>query len=460
LLLRHRPNFTTFWDAWSSNQVVARGAEFAVIGACALLCLHAAGTIELVYTIRISYALVAVACVVALPLVVQGWRRLPSTVAVPALLLLVAYVTAALVGDHAVLPSQGRGSGYRDLVYLADLTVGLASVGLVAGLWSVAEDLRPAVLAILGGAVVAALYGLYQWPAQHFGWPLSDINSARNPDAFTYGAVFEGTGIFGWERIRGPFTEPLFEALFLTMALPLTLALGKPSNLRKWGTTIAIVGALIAATLLTSSSLAWTIFALAALGASSVYAVATGRIGMARALGAALALAAATASGLFFDPALLAQATGRTPEQLQATVSSRRSAWNEAEQVWSTRPLIGFGPGQSGVKLAHRPDPAASGVAHAPVVLGSANGVWAAALVDAGLVGLTLWLALMGTILALAVRGVLAAPNLLRVGLLCAAAVGVGASLVTGDRVELRVWIVLGLVLVATTRGSTEPKTS
>jgi hypothetical protein len=71
-----------------------------------------------------------------------------------------------------------------------------------------------------------------------------------------------------------------------------------------------------------------------------------------------------------------------------------------------------------------------------------------AALVDAGVFGFGLWLLLLGSVVFIGVRAVLREPTWLLAGLFAAALVGILASLVAGDRLELFAWVILGLMVV------------
>lgn len=67
------------WAAWSGPRA-ARLSRALVLGALALIFLHAAATLELVYTIRISYALLVAACVAGFPHIPRGAEQAPSSV--------------------------------------------------------------------------------------------------------------------------------------------------------------------------------------------------------------------------------------------------------------------------------------------------------------------------------------------------------------------------------------------
>src|ERR1700732_2247578 len=98
-------------------ETIARGL---VLASAAALFLHDAGTVGVSYTLRISYALMAVACVVGVRFVVRGWESAPSGVKLAALFLVVVYLLSGAVGINPVLTSQSRGSSLRWVVYILD----------------------------------------------------------------------------------------------------------------------------------------------------------------------------------------------------------------------------------------------------------------------------------------------------------------------------------------------------
>ena len=85
-------------------------------------------------------------------------------------------------------------------------------------------------IALIAGGVIVALYGIWTWFALRYGLPFSDVNNAVNSDGFTYGHRPQGPGLFGWERIRGTFTEPIGFGGFLVVPLLLCGALAKEST--------------------------------------------------------------------------------------------------------------------------------------------------------------------------------------------------------------------------------------
>jgi hypothetical protein len=101
------------------------------------------------------------------------------------------------------------------------------------------------------------------------------------------------------------------------------------------------------------------------------------------------------------------------------------------------------------VLLAYRPDAKAVGLASAPRVLGSAQGIWAASLVDAGVLGLLAWTMVFGAVFYYTGSVAIKAQSRLLWASLVAALVSVLASQVGGDRIDLRVWVLIGLALAA-----------
>jgi O-antigen ligase len=162
---------------------------------------------------------------------------------------------------------------------------------------------------------------------------------------------------------------------------------------------------------------------------------------------AAVMLVAMLGPLLIVQPQYLTSVTGRDAVQLEMSTRSRTDSWQAAVGVWSSRPALGYGPGQSAVRLAGEPL-SLRGDGSDAAILGSAHGVPMAALVDAGVFGFGLWLLLLGSVVFIGVRAVLREPTWLLAGLFAAALVGILASLVAGDRLELFAWVILGLMVV------------
>jgi hypothetical protein len=435
-----RPLLSSRWasaatEAWSFWLLVA---------ASGLLLLSSAGTIDATFTLRVSYLLLGAACVVGAPHILRGWLVLAPTIRWCAVGLLLAYATAAAAGDAAVLETQARAGESRTLVYLADLALGLACVGLMVGVVRTTDRLRWLVVAAFSGAAVAALYGLYQWPAQRFDWPFEDVNNTLDSNLVTQGAT-QGTGIFGWERIRGTFLEPHFLASYLASALPLALALWAWSSSR-WRIVLASASCtIVVALLLTSSVPGWASLVLGVTVTLLIASIARGLGGPAALFGGVAAIACVLAVVAIVQPGSISAITGRSEAQLEVSAIARTHQWERAAEIWSTRPVLGYGPGQSSVRLAVQPT--ASEPEPALEVLRSAQGVWAAALIDAGIVGLAAWLSFLSAVVIQIVRGVVRAPHPIHLALGASAFIAIVASLVAGDRLDLRVWVAIGLAL-------------
>lgn len=426
---------------WASERA-ARTARLLALAACLLLFLESAGTVQIVYTIRASYGLFLAALAVGLPFAMRGFARLPRAVRWSALALVVAHVGSALIGEQAVLSASGRGGEHRELIYLADLVLGLGVIGLICGLWPPGKSLGPPVAALLAGAALATLYGLYQWPAQHFGWPFDDLNNTLDSNGVTQGAA-QGNGLIAWERIRGTFLEPHFLGAYLASLLPLAAV-----AIRSRRPAIHAFGwlagaAILLVLLLTASVPAWAALGAGTIVALTVLAIARAKVGLAGIMGCAtvatvLVMAVAAAS-----PDRLAPVTGRSATELAITRDFRTGTWERALEVWSDRPLLGHGPGQSSVQLAQ---------AFGEPVLVSAQGLWAASLIDAGVLGFAAWLCLLGAVIGAAMRTTLLSPAALRVALLFGTTTSILASEVTGDRIGLLTWALVGVTLAAAGR--------
>jgi hypothetical protein len=443
---------TREWSrAWKAS-ILGRVSSGLAIGSLALLFLDAAGTIEFVYTVTVSQLLMAAGCITGAPFIIDGWRRMPRMLQTLACALLMIYVLGAITGGDAVLPSAERAGGYRDLVYVADLLLGLAAIGLIVGLWRTEPSLRRGVVALFLGAAMAAIYGVYQALARGFAWPLEDINNAVNPDLVSYGDTPQGTGLFGIERVRGTFGEPHFLGGYLAALVPVGLATASFRAGRVWrGLAFAAIAAVAAAMALTASVPAWATLIVCATIAVLLCVIARGLV-LGAALAGSLVVTMLLLVGLFLaSPQTLAFATGRSSTDLQLTTEFRTDAWNESLELWAVRPVTGYGPGQGAIRLARRSpqDPTR-------VVLGSTQGLWAAALVDAGIVGFAAWAMLLGSVLWFMGRALFARQSPMVFALFTCAAVAVLGSQLTGDRLEFRVWAMLALALAVASAALSE----
>jgi hypothetical protein len=420
-----------------------------IMASAGVLFLHDAATVGVSYTLRLSYALMAVACLVGAQFVIRGWRSLPVGIRLAAAFLVGVYLISGLLGVNPVLSGQGRGSSSRWIVYILDLGLGVASVGLVFELFRDRRRIGQLTLALALGAVVAAAYGIYQWLAQRYGWPFSNLDNAPNSDNFTTGARFQGAGLFGWERVRGTFVEPFAFGIYLAAMLPLLMSLFTSRLRRLRPYAVAAVAVTCGALILTDSSLAWACLLVAvAVGATGGF-ISIGRPAPAGIAGGAAVLLAALCLVAVAEPGVLSSFTARSDTQLRETLENRTNAWRESGDMWARRPVLGYGPGASSVKLARRDN--AVGVSARPTVLGSAYGIWAASLIDAGVFGLLCWIVLFGSVFYHAASTALRARSWLLWAAIAAAVAAFLASQVGGDRLDLRVWVLLALTL-ATSR--------
>jgi len=444
------------WQRCKDDRLL-RLTRMLLLAAVALLGLSAAGTIEVTFTLQPSYGLLCLAAVTGLPWAIDGWLRMPRAVQVAAAALVVVYVIALLVGSPARLSSQNRGGELRSLVYLADLGLGLTIVGLLCGVWTRAYGSRLLVVFCFGAAMTAAI-AMYQWVALRFGLPLSDINSAPNSDGFTTGHQFQGIGLFGWERARGTFKEPLVLGSFCVMALPLALvAVCAARGWARWAAT-ACAGLVACALALTVSSLSVGLFIALGISLALFMAMRDGRVALSGGLAAIVVLGLVTGPMLLSNPSALSGPTGRSSSDLKLTADNRKVAWRAAADQWEARPALGYGPGQSSVRLAYRPDPRGVGRTHAPVVLGSAQGIWAASLVDAGILGFCAWIGLFASLLTMGLKAGWHERGPLVLLLCWSAATAVALSNFTGDRVDIRAWLALGVLAAASQVGGRECK--
>ena len=433
------------WSAWSGPACV-RLSRALVTVALALLFLQAAATVELVFTLQISYGLLLLACLVGAPHILLGWRRLPLWLRWMAVGLVVSYLLALALGQQTTLAAQARASSYRGLAYVADLLLGLSVVGLMAGLWREAGDLKLLVWALVAGAAAAAVYGVYQWLAIRFHLPLQNIDNAVNTNGVTSGGTqSQGAGPLGGQRIRSTFVEPHFLAAYLASMVPLALALAaRPTS--RWRRLVAPAVVFMGLGLVLAASVpGFAVLSGAALVGMTLRWVSRGRVGLSALGGGLLVAGAVLTVAVLVNPASLSALTGRTGAQLQTTTGFRVSTWGQAIDLWSTRPVSGFGPGQGSVKLA-QPE-IVSGRTYE--VLGTANGIWTAALLDGGVLALCFWVFTLGGLLYVGARAILRGADTLVLGIFVAAIAAVFASLVQADRLAPQVWILLGLLAAA-----------
>jgi O-antigen ligase len=436
-------------DRWasSSNERLARGLALA---AAACLFLESTGTVDLVYTIRPSYALMGAALLAGAPFVWRGWRSVPFWIRVTGGALLVVYVVAMLGGDQLVLPGSGRGGAYRDVVYVADLAFGLAALGLIAGLSRTEREVRTLLVALVVGATLASLYGLYQWPAQHFGWPAADILTTNNSNGIAAGGG-QGVGLFGWERVRSTFLEAHFLASYLAAILPLAFALALRSRGHRRVVTLVASGAIAICLALTASAPAWGALVIGTLVALALIVIARGWPALAGPLAGVLVLTLLALVPLATSPELFASVTGRARSELTVTSSFRTETWDQVASVWSQRPALGYGPGQSSIQLAEVASPGSAAPGVSPPLV-SAQGLWAASVIDGGVLALSAWVLFLGGVLLLGARTVLRAPTVVNVAVFVAAVTALLESQLTGDRLYLASWVLAGALLATAIR--------
>ena len=415
-----------------------------VLLACVAFFLQSAGTVEVVYTIRPSFALLALASVVGFPFVWIGWSTVPRWVLWSGMAVVFVYALAALGGSGTSL-GIGRAGPERALVYLADLGVGLSTFGLVVGLWGPGRSKASLLQAVFLCGALAGAYASYQWVAQKHGWPLSDILSVEDSNAFTTGGP-QGTGVFGYERVRGTFLEPHFLGAFLAVSLPLAVALWCDSDTRRrrWWVGAA-ASFMLFGLLFTASVPAWAILGVCGMLILVPFFVLNGASYAAGPAAAVLTMLLLAVPLTITYPGLLSNLTGRSAMDLDLTSTFRTETWRDSLEIWAQRPVLGYGPGQSAVQLT-----AKTAGPHGPG-LASPQGLWAAVLIDAGTLGLGCWAVLLGGLICYGIIGFGRDPTLFGGAIVAAALVAVSSGLMAGDRVELRTWVLLGLLtLIAT----------
>lgn len=433
------------WKRWGSRRV-ERTARAIALAAALLLFLDAAGTIHLVYTLRPSFVLFGIAVVLGMPVALRGWLSLTPWLRWAAAGLLLVHLLAAAVGDQATLPGNARAGSHRDLLYIADLALGLGVVGLLVGLFGNGSTarVRPLLNALGAGAILAGTYGLYQWFAQRYALPLSHVNNTLDSNAVTSDRL-QGAGLFGWERIRGTFIEPHFLGGYLAATAPVVAVMAMISRGALRRVSLLGIGVVLAALILTSSAPAYAVLCAGAVISFAVLAAARGHVRVAMLAGALVAALAISLPVVFAAPQVLASATGRSAQELELTTRFREKAWTSSIDVWSRRPVLGYGPGQAVVQLAREIGGPGSNI---PI---SAQGLWTAALIDTGSTGLAFWMMLLGGALAVAAERVLRDPSPFAAFTLLAATTATLSASVAGDRLELSAWALLGLAMAVAT---------
>jgi O-Antigen ligase len=432
-------------DRWISAWArpgLGRAARLLIYVAAGLLFLEAAGTIQAVYTLRLSYLAALLAVCVGGGFVIQGWQRLPAVLRWCGIGLFVVYATATAVGHPLTLPGQPRTGSIRSVAYLGDLGLGLASVALIAGVVVTPKHVRRLIWSFVVGGLVGGAYALYQWFAQHYGWPYANVNNTLDSNGITVG-VYQGSGLHGWERARGTFIEPHFLADYAGSLLPLALGIAIATAGRTRYIAVGATLALGAALAVTSSAPEAAIFLCALVLSGACLLVGRGAVLRATAVSAVAASLTVIGPLALTLPSAVAAATGRSQLDVAATIGYRSDTWRRALEIWAQRPVLGYGAGQSSVQLAAETDvPPDQRTATA---LQSAQGIWAASLIDAGVIGLGAWLLFLAGIVTYCFSMVRRRAGALTWATAAALTAAVASAQITGDRLDLRVWLLMGL---------------
>jgi hypothetical protein len=431
------------WALWDAPRL-RRWSRWLILTAAAALFLERAGTIEVGYTLTISYVLIVLASVINAPAVLRGWRILPPWLSYTAAALLTVYIVALLFGHQTEVAGLSRASGSRGPIYLSDLALGLCVVGLVAGSWE-NRTIRPLVIALAVGGFLAGAYASYQWLALRLGLPLGNINNAANSDGTTFGAS-QGPGLFGGERVNGTFLEPHFLAAYLATMIPLGLVTTR--WLVGWWRRFAWGGVvmMLVALLLTISAPGWGELALAISAASLLYVASRGWVLPSAAVATITMAIWLSVIPALASPQLVSPIVGRSGGELALTTAFRTETWRAALRLWAHNPVLGAGPGQSSVLLATA-HAVPGGLANGALI--SSQGIWAAALLDGGVIAVGLWLILLGGGIIIGGLALWRYPTDLRWATVAASGAAVIDVMITGDRLFPSQWLVLALMLAA-----------
>lgn len=435
---------------WRKDRQAQSFARVLVLAAGVLLVLDSAGTLQLGFTLTLSYSCLAMACVVGHASVLRGWRATPVWLQSAAAGLIVVYVVATLAGDQQLLTSSTRGGSFRGAIYVVDLILGLSVLGLVRDLWQERSP-RPLIGAIVIGATITGAYAVYQWFALRNGWPLADINNAPDSNLLS-DAESQGRGLFGGERVRGTFLEPNFLGAYLGSTFPLAVYMVVRAR-HRISRYMAGLGTLcmLIALVLTASAPAWGVLLLVLLTCTTVLAIARAWVLRAAVIGAATFLAWFAVVPVLASPEILSSLTTRPQSDVAITTGVRTRAWSTAVAVWSSAPVVGHGAGQSSIRIAQ-----AVANTKSPPTLMSAQSVAAAALVDAGLLGLMCWMLLWVGSIGSGIRSLLNRPTLRTWALAASGLAAILTTLTAADRVFPRQWLMIAAMLGASSRPSTK----
>lgn len=195
-----------------------------------------------------------------------------------------------------------------------------------------------------------------------------------------------------YRRYAATGFDPNDFGLLLALSLPMSLYLGFGSRgWRRW-LCYGAAAVVIAAILLTASRTA-----LLASFAAFAFLAGTWRSGTVFHRVASLALWVYLVLGLFaFAPAPSRDRLATIPREVtQGSINSRKQIWKSGARVWLQHPITGVGAGA--YPEAVRPQLGTPAVQGARYV---AHNTFLSVLVEGGVVGLALWLALLGCLIA------------------------------------------------------------
>ena len=442
------------WSAWRERG--KRPAQILLLVAGATSFLSATATVHAIYTLQVPYILAAIGILVGAPWVISGWRNAGSWLRWSSVALPSVYLISLVVGHPGFVPGSPHTGRPREFVYLVDLCVGLGTAGVIAGVWGGLDRSRAMSSALAIGGALAGLYAVYQWVGLHFHGPFTHVNNTLNSNGVTSGAR-QGDGLLGWERTQGTFLEPHFLGAYVASLWPLCAWAALSTSRRSVKRGLWAAGTIMLAALLTADS---------APAVASLIAVCVAAVGVLAMARGKPTIAAVVVSSVVGALALVpitglqqgaAATTGRTVGAINLTTQFRTATWSRALDLWAQQPILGTGPGQASVRLTVAGVDQSSFHKLAPGVLLSAQGLWAATLLDAGLFGLTAWLLFLGGVIGAATRNMFSRPSYYTAALLAAVVIAVLGNLTAGDRLELWVWLLLGVALAA---ASDRPRTT
>ena len=421
-------------------------------------------TLDVGFPITISHVLVVVLAGIQLLEIRTGrmgisW--LPATLFVA---FCVIYATSAIVSLGSTLPTFEWATG-RNAPTFRSITKVVWLFGNVLACVVVATEIRrqrasrPAMQAMVVGAVASSAYGFYQVLGQSHGFFVPLLPGTE---------FIEGTASF-WivPRAKSTFLEPSFFGAYLAVVLPFAMACFPRTML-----TVIAVTAILVGIIVTFSIAGWLSVAVGGLivlglaipsrgwrwampftaaGLAAAFVVLIAIPGMPRAAVALMdkgAIASTTVLGETDGNTVIPipGPDGEPPEAVEVSAAERVATTRAAIAMFMSSPLLGVGPGNFGFRYAEfRPEGTAQ-----PDQLLITNNIYAELLAEAGLLGFISFLAAMAVLGSMVLRELLRSTGAMHLQLEAGAgALGalLASYLVAPSFTILYQWAVIGLIV-------------